>query len=238
MRASAALGWTLTAFSQPKPFHGFMISLQHPQIPDTMGIFGTRLALGGGAQSHIRAKEREKSQGFVLLFGVLVEDLVHSYLSPQFPGAHVRYCIEKFPWMRSFSRNRASLIPTSAAGGAVQPGNNISKLIIQTGLKTTQTCRALWFFSIIYGFLFLLRLPLCLCSVPGTGNEPSPVWELLQGCPCPASPAGCCHLPRGLIRGQLAVVTSARRLRRHRGMHLSPNTSVLNNEVVTRGNYI
>lgn len=65
---------------------------------------------------------------------------------------------EKFPWMRSFSKNRAP-----AAGGAVQPGQNISisALIIRTlnqDSKQPQIPGALFFFSIIYGFLFLLRV--------------------------------------------------------------------------------
>lgn len=38
-----------------------------------------------------------------------------------------------------------------------------------------------------------------------------------------------------LLRGQLGAVTAAQPLRRHLAMHLSPNMSILNNEVVTRG---
>lgn len=74
-----------------------MISLQHPKVPDTTGKISTRLTLGGGAQSHITAKERNLNYFFFLVFGVLLEDLVHSSLTPQFPGVHVRYCPEKFP---------------------------------------------------------------------------------------------------------------------------------------------
>lgn len=63
-----------------------MIFLQHPKAPDTMGQLSTSLTQRGGAQSHTRAKETEKSQDFFQVFGFLLEDLARSSLTPNLLG--------------------------------------------------------------------------------------------------------------------------------------------------------
>lgn len=184
MLALAVLGWTqgLTGFSQPKPSHEFMISLQHPKSLIPRESSAQNLTWVEEPKVTSEQKRGRKIQVFFFCF---LEDLVHSFLTPQFPGVHVRYCIEKFPWMRSFSAKRATppssqpLLQEELSSLEITP----QTLIIQTGLKTTPNIQIALSFQ---HYLLVSISPLCLCSVPGTENEPGPVWELPQGCLCPA----------------------------------------------------
>lgn len=115
-----------------------------------------------------------------------MEDLVHPYLSPSFLGFTSDPAL-KCSLDGKFLPKQSPPSLTPAAGGAVQPGSNISKLIMQTGLRASPNVQS---------------------TLPSQHHLQVSV-----------------PLARVLSRG----------LRRHLGMHLSPTTSALNNEVVTRG---
>lgn len=153
--ALAVLGWTqgLTGFSQPKPSHEFMISLQHPKSLIPWESSAQNLTWVEEPKVTSEQKRGRKIQGFFFCF---LEDLVHSFLTPQFPGVHVRYCIEKFPWI-SFSAKRATppssqpLLQEELSSLEITP----QTLIIQTGLKANPKHPDHSFFSALFtGFYF------------------------------------------------------------------------------------